>query len=179
MAKSHIKLPVLRPKQIARFERRVKRGAANECWPWLGGKDDEGYGIVSLVINGKERHVRAHRIAYYLHNGKDPSDQIVCHSCDNPPCSNPAHLFTGTHGDNARDRTNKRRGSIGVNHYFHLRPDEVPKGEKHGMAKLTEADVLEIRRLADSHSHGELGKQYGVHRSLIRLIVLRKNWTHI
>lgn len=96
-----------------------------------------------------------------------PDDMLVCHTCDNPRCVNPEHLFLGTHKDNAEDRRAKGRSRTTV-------------GKENGHAKLTEADVLEIREL---HAHGmnqcDIGKKFGVTHSAIHLIVKRKNWTHI
>lgn len=74
-----------------------------DCWPWTRSTDSRGYG--SLGRNGKT--ARAHVVAYELYNGA-PAANHVLHSCDNPPCCNPAHLRDGTHAENMREA--KERG---------------------------------------------------------------------
>lgn len=92
-------------------------------------------------------------------------DEQVLHTCDNPPCVNPNHLFIGTNQDNMNDMFAKGRNA---------------KGEKHGCAKLTEADVQKIRTLhKEWWSVKYLSKKFNVTRSTIYLIIHRKIWTHI
>ena len=92
----------------------------------------------------------------------------ILHQCDNPPCVRPDHLFLGTQLDNTRDCENKGRA-------------RHPKGLEHGMAKLTDADVLEIRRVYNMKTNhgGHLGRKYNVTRQLITKIVRREVWKHI
>jgi hypothetical protein len=108
----------MRAKRVIAFWQNVDQSAGPEaCWPWTGSRKDSGYGRLCF-----DRHQQnAHRVAYQLATGHDPGDLIVCHSCDNPPCCNPAHLWVGTHGDNARDKVAKGRwnGNRGGNGYQH------------------------------------------------------------
>lgn len=55
------------------------------------------------------------------------------------------------------------------------------KGDRVHTAKLTEADVLEIRKLYDTGSYSQRGlaKMFNVGKSIINNIVLRKSWKHI
>src|SRR5262245_2521405 len=88
---------------IARFWPKVDVRGPDECWPWIAGK---GAGYGSFWLDG--RNVTAHRVAFFLANGKWP-DPFGCHSCDNHPCCNPAHIFEGTQWDNDMDRVAKGR----------------------------------------------------------------------
>lgn len=80
-------------------------GGPTACWPWMAGKNDNGYGRLRF----KGRTTYAHRAAYELAVGVIPEGMFVCHTCDNPPCVNPGHLFVGTALDNNRDRIAKGR----------------------------------------------------------------------
>ena len=106
----------------AGFWKRVDVKGGNECWPWLSYINDAGYGVTRTTRN---KAVRASHIAYELTYGPLPDGMFVCHSCDNPVCCNPAHLFAGTHTDNMRDMDKKNR-RVNTPHY----------GESHGMSKL-------------------------------------------
>lgn len=166
MAKPHLTAPVLTAKQVAYFHSKVAVGAPDECWPWMGGTSGNGYGKLKL---GK-RTFGPHVLARWLATDEWPGGRFTCHRCDNKPCCNPDHLFLGTALDNMRDMIAKGRDRKAHN-----------KGEASGRAKLTEAQVLEIRRL---HATGlftyvELGHRFGVHPVSIRLIVLRINWPHL
>jgi len=78
------------------------------CWEWTGSIDKDGYGQIHL--HGKT--IRAHRFAYMLVNGETPDNKHVLHTCDNPACVNPNHLWLGTNQDNVDDRERKGRGVI-------------------------------------------------------------------
>lgn len=87
-----------------RLRERVDKRGPDECWPWIGAANREGgYGYLSTGGRGG-RKVYAHRVAWELANGRPvPDGMVVRHSCDNPPCCNPAHLSIGTMLDNAND----------------------------------------------------------------------------
>lgn len=88
------------------FWRHVDKRGPDECWPWTGGRNAKGYGCFS--IRGK-RSV-ATRASLEIATGKPvPDGMLACHTCDNPPCVNPAHLFVGTPRDNMQDQVAKGR----------------------------------------------------------------------
>lgn len=92
---------------VTRFWSRVQK--SDGCWEWQGPRDEDGYGL--FKVGGKM--VRANRHAYELSHGPLPAGMLACHTCDNPPCVNPAHLWAGTHADNHADRNRKGRQAKG------------------------------------------------------------------
>lgn len=127
------------------FESRINK--AGDCWLWTGTKNGYGYGI--FLMPG-EKAVRAHRYSYEFFKGPIPEGLIVMHTCDNPPCVNPAHLQLGTKADNNADTAIKRRHNYGT---------------KHWNGRLTEQDVIDIRMSFEKTK--DLAKQYGVNASHI------------
>jgi len=76
------------------------------CWEWIGAKDKNGYGIMRIELKSVQR---AHRASWIVHKGQIPNQLWVLHKCDNPPCTNPEHLFLGTAKDNSEDMIRKKR----------------------------------------------------------------------
>jgi hypothetical protein len=92
------------------FWRRVTIPNASDgnCWHWYGRKDQNGYGVIQLGAN--EPRITASRASWILHFGPIESNKIfVCHTCDNPSCVNPNHLFLGSQKDNLQDASKKGR----------------------------------------------------------------------
>lgn len=172
-------LPQLDDIAVRRFWSHVDIQTPLECWHWDRGRDFDGYGKFAF----KGTTLRAHRVSYYLHYGVDPLDLLVCHRCDNPRCVNPYHLFLGTASDNIQDAFDKGRLIVpaGDEHWTRAHPEYHPRGEQVGGAKLTTADVIEIRRLytVERIKQGDIAKRFGVTRECISAIIRGKNWTHI
>lgn len=142
-----------------RFWARVNK--TEECWLWEGPRNHFGYGLFAFA----RQTLATHRVSFELAYGPIPSPLFVLHKCDNPRCVNPEHLYLGTQLDNMRDRQS-RTG--------------YPQGIKHHMAKLTENEVREIRRLyADGTSQISLAEQFNSDQTNISMIVNRKTWRHI
>lgn len=139
-----------------------RTGGPDACWPWTGQRIANGQGYGKVTVG--RRTMRAHRRAFELATGIDPGGQWVLHTCDNPPCCNPAHLMLGDHALNVEHRTQRRRN----------RP---PKGEANGQSKLTVEAVREIRRRAAAgETHASIAADYGVDPSLISYVKHRKVW---
>lgn len=158
--------PRFTDKQIRSFWSYVALGGLDQCWPWLK-SCNEGYGQFHTRLNGsKKRHV-AHRLAFELATGTVLTAlEYVLHSCDNPPCCNPCHMFLGDARANILDCKSKGRNAA---------------GEKHGCHVLTEQQVREIRSLyaAGGVTQVELANRYGVSFGHLNGIISRKRWSHV
>lgn len=156
--KNSIRMKEMRLKQSGSIEDRffsrfVKTDSG--CWQWTAHADKNGYGI----LPGDKGAIRAHRLSYELHKGEIPKKMMVCHTCDNPGCVNPDHLFIGTAKDNAQDALKKGR------HYI---------GEKNGRSKLTREQVNFI--LNCKLNGQQLAEKFGVTRATINRIRRMEGW---
>lgn len=125
------------------------------CWDWSGCKVN-GYGH----FGHRGKIMRAHRASWILHKGNIPVDMFVLHTCDNRSCSNPEHLFLGSHTDNMRDMASKLRTKI--------------------RCKLTPDQVREIKKLLSMGvTSVHLAKQYNVSDVAIHNIKHKLTWKHI
>lgn len=154
----------------------VMRPDLGPCWSWNAATSG-GYG----AFHDGKKMTGAHRYSWVLHNGPIPAGLFVCHRCDNPPCSNPAHLFLGTPEDNGGDAKRKGRTASGDRHPLVLHPDRRTRGERDGMAKLTDQKVAEMRavRASDGLTYVELGRRFGVHAATAHAAVSGKSWAHL
>lgn len=170
------------------FWKRVERNTEEHCWPFIG-RILHGYG----EFHYRRRAYKAHRVAYALtYPGSIPwgtgmsgsKGTLVLHRCDNKACCNPAHLFLGTQQDNVRDAVRKGR---------------MQHGERHFLAKLTIAEVREIKELQHRGqlyrpgrgwhrrtprppgliSPDELAARYGVHSMAISQVLTGRAWAHV
>lgn len=147
------------------FWSKIKTGAPSECWPWTASRR-RGYGRYGIA---KGPTLSAHRVAYALTKGAIPDGLCVLHKCDNPPCCNPDHLILGTIADNNADRKRKGRNGQGG-----------ARGTKHRSAKLTDSDVIDIRRaVASGATQPEMANAYGLSIQSVYSIVHRLHWKHI
>lgn len=154
----------LNPSDIKRFWSKVNVLSHNECWNWLAGTRRRGYGRFWLSGKGEV----ATRVSYFITYGYI-SDESVLHTCDNPSCVNPDHLFLGTCKDNTNDMMNKGRGI-----------NQFKNGENHSLSILKEVDVLKVREMyQNGEKQKEIAKKYNVNQSLISLVVNRRRWNHI
>jgi len=142
--------------------RALRDAEPNTCIEWPLNRNPQGYGVVS--IDGKNGF--AHRHVCRLAHGAPPTPRLLAlHSCDNPPCINKHHLRWGTYKTNAEDRTKRGRGLL---------------GETHHKAKLTEAQVREIKaRLAAGEPRQRLADEFGVTNGSIWMIDKGINWRHV
>lgn len=92
------------------FWQKVHKGNKNNCWIWTGCVNNKGYGVFRLSPTYQvSKHIYAHRFSFQATTDIDPFGKEVLHSCDNPPCVNPAHLSLGTHKENMQDMAKKQR----------------------------------------------------------------------
>ena len=156
-------MPPSRP-LAERFWEKVDRCGFDECWVWTHYCDENGYGRIG---GPGSKILGAHRVSYELHKGPIPVGLKVRHTCDNPPCVNPAHLLCGTDQDNSNDMVGRSR-------------QNSCRGEKHGSAKLSKGQVAEIRRdyVKGSRISGQcaLARKYEVCQAQIWRIVNEKVW---
>jgi hypothetical protein len=142
--------------------------AGSACQEWIGHISNYGYGRRCTRVGGKKIWVQAHRIAYERAYGPIPMGLCVLHRCDNRACVRLEHLFLGTKADNMRDKVAKGRQA---------------RGEGCGAARLTAAQVLEIRsayRCGSRDCGGRaLGRKFGISQACISRIVRGLSWSSV
>jgi hypothetical protein len=155
-----------RIRQLAQFVASPNQG----CWLWSGCVGRDGYG--KLKRGGKT--LRAHRVFYEAHKGPIPEGLLVCHSCDNPLCVNPDHLWVGTQVDNEKDKDQKgrRSPSPSISH-----PERMPWGVRVNTARLTAANVWTIR--GSSESAKVWAERLNVNKSTIYRVRTRSTWARL
>jgi hypothetical protein len=144
-----------------RFWSKVDVREPDECWPWTASRLQSGYGMFwagGRTTAGHPRSTPAHRIAWELTHGPIPEGKLVCHTCDQPECCNPVHLFIGTYTDNVADMD--------------------AKGRRRVVTKLTEDSVREIPRLWawDDLLQREVAQMFGISQTTVGFIVRGGTW---
>lgn len=139
---------------VCRFMNYVK--VTSGCWIWIASKNRSGYGKFSF---SGFKNITAHRASYILFNGPIKDDLFVCHSCDNPSCVKPAHLWLGNHAENMSDMTKKERQN----------------------SKLKCEDILKIREMVekDSIPQTKIVELYGITSGTVSSIIHRRIWKHL
>jgi hypothetical protein len=139
---------------------------SSDCWQWTGTVSQWGYGLIARQRRPEFGTPFAHRHIYILLNGPLPADRpIVCHTCDNRLCVNPAHLWAGTNAENSADMAAKGWA------YSWTRE----RGRDR--IKLTQAQADEIRRLRGVTPQTAIAEQFGISTSTVKAIHGGKTWS--
>ena len=152
-----------------RFEEKCIPDPKTGCWTWtaaLKSKDkNNNYGLFRIG----SRIRKAHQVSWEIYRGEIPKTEsyhgtCVCHKCDSPQCVNPGHLFLGTMQDNNKDKVDKLR---------------TPRGSAHHSVKLTEDQVVDIKKLTGTLPQKDIAAMFGVAWYTISSIQRGVNWSHI
>lgn len=146
-----------------RLWKKVAIRGPDECWLWNGATTPGGYGVIRRG-DGTRAQIGAHVAAFEVAIGPVPSGHQVLHTCDVRRCCNPRHLFTGTQAVNIADMHEKGRAKI---------------GQDHGMAVLTDDQVVAIWESVGARRTSEIAAQYGVSIQTIGKIARRERWAHL
>ncbi len=148
---------------IDRIWKHINKKSDIECWEWMGVKDKNGYGRIRI----NKKMYSSHRIIYELICGPIPESICVCHSCDNPSCCNPNHLFLGSQSDNIKDMIIKGRWRKANNFK-----------ELNGAHKLTQQQVNKIRNLYSTslYTYKELAIKFKMCKESIGHIIRYETW---
>ena len=144
------------------YEKNVIRNETG-CWDWKKKCKTDKYVRMNYCRN--QPKLSAHIYSWIIHNGQIPPGMLVCHKCDNGRCTNPEHLFLGSHRENVNDMIAK---------YRHCH------GESHGCSKLTSEQVKQIKELCKSNvSSVKIAKEFNVSKTSVLRIKNSVTWKHV
>ena len=140
---------------------------SDSCWEWGASLDHHGYGQISQISSttNKKTMRKSHRVSYELYYSVVLSpNECVLHTCDNPKCVNPAHLYIGDRNDNHRDMVQRGR---------------IMSGDNASWSKLNSQQVTSIRqRLTFGEPQAKIAREYGIHQSTISYLKNNKTWRY-
>lgn len=168
-----------------RFFEKVHINIKSGCWEWTAQRlprgscnMKSGYGMFHDLKQGVWKKKTSHRKSYEMFHGEIPHGKFVCHTCDNPCCVNPSHLFLASHGENMADMKKKGRSAD-------------KKGEKQGKSKLKSNEVVVCREFIKRHPptisrksihYGSitfLARWFNIATPAMNQLVHGVNWSHI
>lgn len=165
-----------------RFWRYVDGPTPTGCWPWTGATRRRGYGTFPVLLStGRRYQMVATRFLWERLYGPIPAGAWVLHTCDNPPCVRPSHLFLGDARANAHDRMDKGRRvrPHSARRDWQSKGSERNAGERNGGARLTSEKVASIRARRDAGERiVDLAPVFGVAQSTISAVVNGKSWVN-
>lgn len=137
-----------------RFWAQIAIAGPDECWPWQGRTNWQGYGQIHVPEKGRD--VGAHIVSWFFAKGRWPLPEMdICHSCDSPPCANDAHLWEGTPVQNTHDAMYKGR---------------LASGQRHHNSKMTDVQWSEALTLyAKGWSMYRLSQRYNIDYSSMKV----------
>lgn len=148
---------------LKRFWEKIDKAGPDDCWEWNLSTYAKGYGRFKIA---SYTTVHANRVALALHTGSEPEGMLALHSCDNPPCCNPAHLRWGTALENNMDKIIRGRNRCGDH-----------SGERNPACKLDASQIEDIvLSLQRREMNTAIARRHGVTHSLISRIRLGKTW---
>lgn len=163
---NNLKIRLSKHKSTAKLQRTHKENYINKILK--EGKDFE-IKVIEIVDNGDENNREIYWISYYKSLGYK--------------------LYNATSGGEGGDfwtgkkHTNETKEKLRKIAYKKINEGKIPKplnGEKNGRSKLTEKEVIELRKLREyGLSYGQLAIKYNISKTTVIDIIKRRKWKHI